>query len=209
MSHANLLTKFKKELGNENNENKSPDEELLRFLNEWDGSVQVAVKKYLLYLSWRKAQIPLSTNDLTTVLTSGCLFQHGSDRANRPVIYFREVKRNPEILNAEVMVKCMTTEADRIFQSADEICVVFDRSGCEFRRLELEFIRLFYYTFKTFYPMRIACLVLYPFTVLTKTFWLFVKHIFDTKTQRRIHFAGNTQELSLYISKEQLPDFLN
>lgn len=205
-----LLPKMKQLMGKEHNHHsdEKEDAQLLRFLAEWDGNVQVATRKYLKSLEWRRSFLPIDPDSIADVAASGCLLTYGKDYAGRPVVYFRESRRDSKLLNAKMMVGAMVHAAEQIFENDEEVCVVIDRTLCMYRRTEIDFIRTFYHTFKDNYPARLESIIVYPANLIFKTIWTVIKHLIDHKSQNRTHFVSNLDELSNFIHPTQFPDFI-
>lgn len=206
------------------------DNVLLRFVRarkfKYDDAITMLTKS----LNWRQNELKVSdyffegdapsylnnTNEgfIKNFTVAKC-YLRGQDRERNPVVLFR-AKLNYSAdspLDDTKRYAIVTIEWCRMFlkevtDSVDQCSVVFDLTGFSLKNNDLPAIKFLAEIFEAHYPEILGKILIHNAPWIFSTIWNIIKNWLDPVVASKIHFTKNVEELSNFIEKKHIPDYM-
>ncbi|KAK3677387.1 phosphatidylinositol transfer protein csr1 [Recurvomyces mirabilis] len=211
-----------------------PDALLLRFLRARKWDVQAALIMLVSTMQWRSTEMhvddsimsqgeshalseTLSSNaaekkegaDFMAQLRMGKSFLHGTDKDGRACCYVR-VKLHRQGEQSERSLERFTVytiETARMMlrPPVDTATIVFDMTGFSMANMDYTPVKFMIKCFEANYPESLGSVLVYKSPWIFQGVWKIIKGWLDPVVAAKVHFAGDVDELSQWISKAQIP----
>jgi len=142
-------------------------------------------------------------------------YVRGVDKERNPLFFFKAKKHliSDSPLAETQRFACCTIESCRLFlrdvtDSVDTTSIVFDLTGFSLKNADYNAIKFLAEVFEAHYPECLGCVLIFNAPWIFSTVWNVIKNWFDPVVASKIHFTKDYKEISKFIDKEWIPDYM-
>ncbi|KAI2808397.1 Motile sperm domain-containing protein 2 [Blomia tropicalis] len=163
-------------------------------------------------LAWRKS-VEISTTPINAFPSEffrvGGLFQYECDLKGNPVIYMR-IRMHQKIVEIrEPIQQFLFYIINKVDQESDGkgAVIVFDCSGAGYANMDLDMLKVLTEVAFKYFPFCIKYVIVYELSWMLNAFRRIAMTFIPSTFTRIVHFADKSN-ITDYIAKENLPDFM-
>lgn len=141
---------------------------------------------------------------------AGGLFKYARDRVGNVTVYMRVkmYRRVPEISDVfKAFILCVLEEADTE-NDGRGTAVIFDLSSCGLQNVDLSFLSWLLSSFRNYCPKGVSYILVYNLPWILSATCKLAMTWMSASNRRALRFVHG-QEIENFISRENLPDYLN
>jgi len=186
---------------------------LERYLQDTDGIVRAARRRYLNHEEWRKSDMfPIKIDEIIDELNLGKLIQPGFDRNDQPYIVFRSKlhfkKHSPEdvLLKTLVYFTDQTIEKyhDLTWNNGHGVTIILDCTDAGIKNVDKSFMLNFLDFFRRKYPAYVERIIIFNLGYMLQGIFTIISPLLHPQIRKRIKVVNGSKNLSEYVDIKEM-----